>query len=178
MKAIKRLFLKMILSKNQREVIWNAILCSEYKYKQHGDTENAIRVGVVKEEVKKIFYSPKTKYTAKEVDKIVASAIGRNLDCVSDLIQKRVKELNENKCQMTHLVPGVIISREKCEQCEHKDDCGIKKVVFDDDSDAQSETTQEQEKAGEQVAEASEQEQKDSEQEKKQPEASEAENKE
>ena len=154
MKAIKRLFLKMILNKNQREIIWNAILYSEYKYKQHGDTENAIRVGVVKEEVKKVFTNPKTKYTAKEVDQIVAGAIHHTLDCVTEFVQQKLNELKEKECQMkVNIVPGVIIDREKCESCDKKDTCDVKKVVFDDDDAPESETTSETEKAQEQAEE-------------------------
>ena len=43
--------------------------------------------------------------------------------------------LKQNVVDGVHveLKPGMIIDRAKCEECEHKDECEIKKQVFDDE---------------------------------------------
>ena len=52
MKAIKKLLVKAIFNKRQRNAIMHAIEYSEYKYKQNGKVDQAVHVAVVKEELK------------------------------------------------------------------------------------------------------------------------------
>ena len=54
MKAIKKLLVKAIFNKRQRNAIMHAIEYSEYKYKQHGKVDQAVHVAVVKEELRDI----------------------------------------------------------------------------------------------------------------------------
>ena len=54
MKAIKKLLVKAIFNKRQRNAIMHAIEYSEYKYKQHSKVNQAVCVAVVKEEMRDI----------------------------------------------------------------------------------------------------------------------------
>lgn len=69
MNIIKRLAVKAIFSKEQRSVIAQSIAYSEHKYRQHGDVDGAIKVGIVRKEVEKAFVVKNNrKYSAKEVN--------------------------------------------------------------------------------------------------------------
>ena len=135
MKAIKKLLVKAIFNKRQRNAIMHAIEYSEYKYKQHGKVDQAVHVAVVKEELKDILSvkpaAPKT-YSETEVNNITSGAILYALDSILAMFKFALKQ---NVVDGVHveLKPGMIIDRAKCEECEHKDECEIKKQVFDDE---------------------------------------------
>ena len=135
MKAIKKLLVKAIFNKRQRNVIMRAIEYSEYKYKQHGKVDQAVCVAVVKEELKDILSvkpaAPKT-YSETEVNNITSGAILYALDYIIAMFKFALKQ-NVVDAWHVELKPGMIIDRAKCEECEHKDECEIKKQVFDDE---------------------------------------------
>ena len=107
MNIIKRLAVKAIFSKEQRSVIAQSIAYSEHKYRQHGDVDGAVKVSIVRKAVEKAFVVKNNrKYSAKEVDEIVE----RHMDAV---IRATVDMFNE-----------------KCDACEHKDECGIYDILF------------------------------------------------
>lgn len=135
MKSIKKLLVKAIFNKRQRNTIMHAIEYSEYKYKQHGKVDQAVSVGVVKEELKNILgvkpAAPKT-YSESEMGVIVSTAIIRTIDSITAMFKNALKR-NEVECVCVELKPGMLIDRAKCEVCEHKDECEIKKQVFNEE---------------------------------------------
>ena len=89
MNIIKRLAVKAIFSKEQRAVIAQSIAYSEHKYRQHGDVDGAIKVGIVRKEVEKAFVVKNNrKYSAKEVamivDRHVNAAIRATIDAFAE----------------------------------------------------------------------------------------------
>ena len=152
MKAIKKLLVKAIFNERQRNTIMRAIEYSEYKYKQHGKVDQAVRVAVVKEELKDILSvkpaAPKT-YSETEVNNIVSGAILHTLDSITAMFKNVLKQ---HGVEVVHveMKPGMVLDRAKCEACEHKDECELKKQVFDEEeSGDENETAKEPEETAE-----------------------------
>ena len=59
----------------ERAVIMNSLYYSVHKYKQHGDTDNAVFVQAVANRVAEVFDVQNQKYTKAEVDAIVENAL-------------------------------------------------------------------------------------------------------
>lgn len=144
MKAIKKLLVKAIFNERQCITIMHALEYSEYKYKQHGKVDNAVRVAVVKEELKDILTVkpavPKT-YNETEVNNIVSGAILNTLDSITEMFKNALKQ-SEVKDVRVELKPGMVLDRAKCEECEIKDECELKKQVFDEE-ESENETANE-----------------------------------
>lgn len=152
MKAIKKLLVKAIFNERQRNTIMHAIEYSEYKYKQHGKVDQAVLVAVVKEEVKDIFSvkptAPKT-YSETEVNNIVSGVILHTLDSITTMFKNVLKQHGVEGVHV-ELKPGMVLDRAKCEACEHKDECELKKQVFDEEeSGDENETAKEPEETAE-----------------------------
>lgn len=68
--SIKKILFNFLLTKRQKEIIYKAIVYSEYKYRQRGDINDAIKVHSVLDEVGGLLGLQQT-YTKDEVDTIV-----------------------------------------------------------------------------------------------------------
>ena len=131
MNVIKRLALKAIFTKEQRAVIWNALQYSFYRYDKRGDTKRAIRVGKVIDSVDSVFHDNRKKYSEREV----ANIIDDTIKAVCEVLNERKAEKKDGGCVEVHLMPGAVLDREKCEKCEHKDECQVRHLVFDEEQD-------------------------------------------
>lgn len=126
MKTLKRLALRALLSKEQRVVILNSVMYSEHKYKAHGDVEGAVRVGIVRKELQNIITAPeKKKFTEKQVNAIVTAVLCDFVDWLRHHSDKKVS------C----VAVGTVVEKEKCDKCEHRDECAVNKALFHDDDD-------------------------------------------
>lgn len=132
MNIIKRLAVKAIFSKEQRAVIAQSIAYSEHKYRQHGDVDGAIKVGIVRKEVEKAFVVKNNrKYSAKEVAMIVDRHVDAAIRATIDMFNEKKRQAEANKdCSTGTLAVGTVVTREKCDACEHKDECGIYDALF------------------------------------------------
>lgn len=129
MKALKRLALRALLSKEQRAVILNSVAYSERKYKAHGDVDGAVRVGVIRKELQGIIAVPEQKFTKAQVDRIVKSVL---CDFVDWLHRQDKKQEEEGG---TCVAVGTVVEKEKCDKCEHRDECAVNKALFHDNDD-------------------------------------------
>lgn len=143
MKTLKRLALKAIFTKEQRVVIWNALQYSFYRYDKNGNTKRAIRVGKVIDSVDSIFHDNRKKYSEREVANIVKGTIDDTIKAVSEVLKEHKEAKKEGGCVEVHLMPGAVLDREKCEKCEHKDECQVRHLVFDEEQE--TETTSDKE---------------------------------
>lgn len=132
MNIIKRLAVKAIFSKEQRAVIAQSIAYSEHKYRQHGDVDGAIKVGIVRKAVEKAFVVKNNrKYSAKEVAMIVDRHVDAAILATIDMFNEKKRQAEANKdCSTGTLAVGTVVTREKCDACEHKDECGIYDILF------------------------------------------------
>ena len=141
MNVIKRLALKAIFTKEQRVVIWNALQYSFYRYDKSGNTKRAIRVGKVIDSVDSVFHDNRKKYSEREV----ANIIDDTIKAVCEVLKERKAAKKDGGCVEVHLMPGAVLDREKCEKCEHKDECQVRHLVFDEEQE--TETTSDKENA-------------------------------
>ena len=139
MNVIKRLALKAIFTKEQRVVIWNALQYSFYRYDKSGNTKRAIRVGKVIDSVDSVFHDNRKKYSEREV----ANIIDDTIKAVCEVLKERKAAKKSGGCVEVHLMPGAVLDREKCEKCEHKDECQVRHLVFDEEQE--TETTSDKE---------------------------------
>lgn len=132
MNIIKRLAVKAIFSKEQRAVIAQSIAYSEHKYRQHGDVDGAIKVGIVRKAVEKAFVVKNNrKYSAKEVAMIVERNVDAAIQATIDIFNEKKRQTEANKdCSTGTLAVGTVVTREKCNACEHKDECRIYDILF------------------------------------------------
>ena len=120
MKTLKRLALRALLSKEQRAVILNSVAYSEHKYRVHGDVDGAIRVGIIRKELEHVILVPEPKFTKTQVDRIVRAVL-----CdFADWLRKK-----ESK---TCVAVGTVVEKKKCDKCEHRDECEVRKALFND----------------------------------------------
>lgn len=132
MNIIKRLAVKAIFSKEQRAVIAQSIAYSEHKYRQHGDVDGAIKVGIVRKAVEKAFVVKNNrKYSAKEVAMIVERYVEATVRATIDMFTEKKRQDEANKdCSTGTLAVGTVVTREKCDACGHNDECGIHGILF------------------------------------------------
>lgn len=132
MNIIKRLAVKAIFSKEQRAVIAQSIAYSEHKYRQHGDVDGAIKVGIVRKAVEKAFVVKNNrKYSAKEVAMIAERHVDAAIRATIDMFNEKKRQAEANKdCSTGTLAVGTVVTREKCEACEHNGECGIYVILF------------------------------------------------
>lgn len=72
---MKKFLLKLLLNKKQREIIWQAMIFSEYTYRKRGNIDGAAVVQTVINETQTAFDVVKSNYSKEEVDYIVAQVI-------------------------------------------------------------------------------------------------------
>ena len=72
---MKKFLLKFFLNKKQREIIWQAMIFSEYTYRRRGNVDGAAVVQTVINETQSAFDVVKSNYSKEEVDYIVAQVI-------------------------------------------------------------------------------------------------------
>jgi N-methylhydantoinase B/oxoprolinase/acetone carboxylase alpha subunit len=85
---MKKFLLKLLLNKKQREIIWQAIIFSEYTYRRRGNVDCAAVVQTVINEIQSLFGFTKKNYSKEEVDYIVAN-ISNN---AREYFEKRIKD--------------------------------------------------------------------------------------
>lgn len=118
-KFIKKILFNLLLTKKQKEVIFKAIVYSEYKYRQRGNVNMAVNVHVVFDELSP-FLGLKQTYTREEVDAIVDRLMDErnanesknlkdayNKGC-RDAIERIQKDLKNGLVVSKIVVPGVV----------------------------------------------------------------------
>lgn len=71
MKRIKRIFLRLALTEEQRKIFWQAVIFSRHTYKRRGRIERTVAVQEVINQTKDIFGIEDKTYTEEEVLKLV-----------------------------------------------------------------------------------------------------------
>ena len=118
-KFIKKILFNLLLTKKQKEVLFKAIVYSEYKYRQRGNVDMAVNVHIVFDELSP-FLGLKQTYTREEVDAIVDRLMDErnanesknlkdayNKGC-RDAIERIQKDLKNGLVVSKIVVPGVV----------------------------------------------------------------------
>lgn len=154
---VKNLLVKMLFNKRQRQIIYNALVFSAYKYRKNGNVDKAVEVQIVLNEVSdKLGIVPET-FTREDVDNIVNNIINKaQRDKENAYLagiyegKKNCVNNDENKSKdVGVLTVGTVINLEKCEKCEGKNNCLLYKAI----SEVEIEDNQEQKDKKEDVAE-------------------------
>lgn len=156
--GIKRFIYNRLFNKRQREVIWKAVLYSEYKYKQRGNVNGAAAVRTTINEVYKTAATKQPMFSASQVHEIVQAEVaaarsdmddkmkkayvaGRKegfkqaLSQADKLIDEKISNYfgkkDAGECENDKLKEGVEIDLEKCEKCTHKDECILRAAILE-----------------------------------------------
>lgn len=144
---IKNLAFKAFLNKEQRAVIYQALLYSEHVYKRRGNVDKAVKVKSVVEQTRKLFGFSNT-FTEEEVTNIVDNVRKDNEKLLADTFKKGAAVAEEklkeafaagfNSClkkvredSAKHLELLGTVNLNDCEKCEHKDDCLVRKAILE-----------------------------------------------
>lgn len=148
---IKNLAFKAFLNKEQRAVIYQALLYSEHVYKRRRNVNKAVKVKSVIEQTRKLFGFPNT-FTEEEVANIVDNVRKDNEKLLADtfnrgaaVAEQKLKEAfaaGFNSClkrvredSAKHLELLGTVNLNDCEKCEHKDDCLVRKAILEIESE-------------------------------------------
>lgn len=164
MKNVKRFILSLILSKNERVVIWNSLWFSNHTYRRRGNVDGAASVQVVMNRLEKIIGVTKQTFTHGEVRKIVKDVIKEAAKQQNTVIGKVAEEYFEKGVHAAQRQfiddqvesHGAIIDLDDCEKCESKGDCVIYNAITEIEKGGERENTESEEKPAEQAPEQSE----------------------
>ena len=95
---MKKFLLKLLLNKKQREIIWQAMIFSEYTYRRRGNVDGAAVVQTVINETQSAFDVAKSNYSKEEVDYIVAQVI-KNTKAESEKTIKDAYKKGVDSCR-------------------------------------------------------------------------------
>ena len=163
MNKIKRFIFNRLFNKRQRNVIWQAVLYSEYTYKRRNNAEGVARVRQVINEVAQIAATKQRTYLESQVNEIVQAQVNATLKGAEEKIAAAYKEgkaagvkatIDEMKHYVkgelkkfgikpvevddggeVHFIKGMKIDREKCEKCKHADECFVKAAIDEIEAD-------------------------------------------
>ena len=173
MNKIKRFIFNRLFNERQRKVIWHAVLYSEYTYKRRNNAEGVARVRQVINEVAQIAATKQRTYLESQVNEIVKAQVNAALKGADEKIAAAYKEgktagvkatidemkrcvkaelkkfgiipTNVDNEGEVHFIKGMKIDREKCEKCNHADECFVKAAIdeieAEDAKDEKQDTT-------------------------------------
>lgn len=167
MKRIKRVILSLLLSKNERVMLWNSLWFSNHTYRRRGNVDGAAAVQIVMNNLEHVLGVTKQKFTHEEVQKIVNDTIEEAVKKSGSIISKVAEEhfkkgLKEaakiiaDSAVDVEFNQGMIIDREECESCEEKRKCIVYKLVFGAEESGEGKGTENSEKTEEQAPKSSE----------------------
>lgn len=148
---MKKFLLRLLFSKKQRQIIWKALLYSEYVYRKRGNVDYAAVVQTVINETEKSFNCVKSNYTKEEVDYIVSNVIKETKmeseKLLKEAYKKGVDSCREqlNSCYQKgyddamNNVPGVILIKKNDEN-----DSEEKEESHQEENDFNQENNQEE----------------------------------
>lgn len=97
MKRIKRVILSLLLSKNERVMLWNSLWFSNHTYRRRGNVDGAAAVQIVMNNLEHVLGVTKQKFTHEEVQKIVNDTIEEAVKKSGSIISKVAEESGESK---------------------------------------------------------------------------------
>ena len=168
---MKKFLLKLLLNKKQREIIWQAMIFSEYTYRRRGNVDGAAVVQTVINETQTAFDVVKSNYSKEEVDYIVAQVIkdtrAESEKTIKDAYKKGVdscrqeletayqKGVDDTMAKIAAV--GVVVSKIKEDDSEQKQEEEQKQDSSEsDETEGQETNSQESEQEGQTTEEQEE----------------------
>jgi len=163
MNKIKRFIFNRLFNKRQRNVIWQAVLYSEYTYKRKNNADGVARVRQVINEVAQIAATKQRTYLESQVNEIVhnqvnaalkgaeermaaaykegkAAGVKATIDEMKHYVNVELKKLGITQIDVNdegevHFIKGMKIDRDKCKKCKHADECFVKAAIDEIEAD-------------------------------------------
>lgn len=161
MKRLKRFILSLLLTKQERVMIWNALRFSNHTYRRRGNVDDAAAVQMVMNRTEGLLVLKSRKYSEKEVTEIVeekAQEAAKASEEIMRLIaqhefrkgyrkgrsERIIEEITEQLRPFPNEVDGEVregmeFDREKCEGCDEKENCIIFAMIFGQDKEEDAE---------------------------------------
>lgn len=167
MKRIKRVILSLLLSKNERVVLWNSLWFSNHTYRRRGNVDGAAAVQIVMNNLEHVLGVTKQKFTHEEVQKIINDTIEEAVKKSGSIISKAAEEhfqkglkaavqIIADSAADVEFHQGAVIDREECESCEGKIKCIVYKLVFGVEESGEGKGAESSERTEEQAPKSSE----------------------
>lgn len=163
MNKIKRFIFNRLFNKRQRNVIWQAVLYSEYTYKRRNNAEGVARVRQVINEVAPVAATKQRTYFESQVNEIIkaqvnaalkgaeekmaaaykdgkAAGVKATIDEMKNYVKGELKKFGITPIDVddkgeVHFIKGMKIDREKCQKCKHADECFVKAAIDEIEAD-------------------------------------------
>lgn len=139
---MKKLLLKLILNKRQKELIWDALLFSAHTYKRRGNVESQAQVQTVLNELEKTFGVVKQCYSKDDVTNLVNNST-EALKAIEAKYKKEVEDAFaigfEQGQRASVFIEGVkeIKSQitaesavERCKECDELEGCTLGRLLL------------------------------------------------
>lgn len=161
MKKLKRFILSMLLTKQERVMIWNALWFSNHTYRIRGNVDGAAAVQMAMNRTEGLIIPKGRKYSEKELTEIVEGVINEAAKASEEVTrhiarqefnkgyqkgrsERTLEDIAEPLRPFPHQVDGEItegmeFDREKCENCDAREGCIIFALVFGQDKEGGAE---------------------------------------
>jgi hypothetical protein len=110
MKFFKRLALRVALNREQRIIIWRALIYSEYKCRQHGNANRAVAVRAIISQVKEIFGVELTK---EEINAVYKAVYDATCNARRSRSERVMREVNSQSRRSVGLAVGDVVEIEE-----------------------------------------------------------------
>ncbi len=110
MKFFKKLALRVAFNRAQRVIIWQALIYSEHKYRQHGNANRAIAVGAIIAQVKEIFG---VRLTQEEINAVYKAVYDATCSARRSRSERVMREVNSQSRRSVGLAVGDVVEIEE-----------------------------------------------------------------
>lgn len=167
MKRLKRFILSLLLTKQERVMIWKALWFSNHTYRRRGNVDGAAAVQMVMNRTEGLIVPKGRKYSEKELVEIVEGIINeaakaseevtrhvarqefnkgyrkgrseRTIEEIAEPLRPFVRPRHAEEVIDGELSEGMEFDREKCETCEERGNCIVFAMIFGQDKEEDDE---------------------------------------
>lgn len=172
MKKFKRFLLSLLLTKQERVMIWNALWFSNHTYRRRGNVDGAAAVQMVMNRTEGLIVPKGRTFSEKEVNEIVNEVLKGAAKASEEILgeisrhefrkgyrrgraERNIEEISEPLRPFggrpIHGVDGEIqegmeFDKEKCKTCDERENCIVFAMIFgQDEEDAAGDSEKENE---------------------------------
>lgn len=158
MKKFKRFLMSLLLTKQERVMIWNALWFSNHTYRRRGNVDGAAAVQMVMNRTEGLIVPKGRTYSEKEVSEIVDEVLKGAAKASEEILGEisrhefrkgyrrgRAERTMEDIVEPLRPFPtevdgeiqeGMEFDREKCEACDERENCILFALIFKNEHDS------------------------------------------
>lgn len=171
MKKFKRFLMSLLLTKQERVMIWNALWFSNHTYRRRGNVDGAAAVQMVMNRTAGLIVPKGRTYSEKEVSEIVDEVLKGAAKASEEILGEisrhefrkgyrrgRAERTMEDIVEPLRPFPtevdgeiqeGMEFDKEKCKTCEERDNCIVFAMIFGQDEEDTEKGAKDEEQAPE-----------------------------